>query len=171
MKMLSGGRSEIVRGEVVELSPTGDVHGYVEGRVYGVLLKADEERGLGTAFVGEVGVVVNASPLTVRGADAALMLAQQMPYQTSPEGYLLTPPALVVEVLSPDDRASDVQVKVQEYLRAGVRIVWVVDPQTLTVTIYQQDGRARVLQATDELIAPGVLENLSVTVRKLFPKS
>lgn len=72
--------------------------------------------------------------------------------------------------MSPNDRASEVQAKVLEYLRAGVSIVWVVDPQTLTVTVYHRDGNAQVLQQADELVAPGVLENLCVTVRKLFPK-
>ncbi len=161
-------RFEIVRGEVVPLAPTGDVHGVVENRVGRVLGEQADDAGLGFAFTGEVGIVVEPNPRTVRGADAAFMLSDQLPPKRTSEGYLLTPPALVVEVLSPNDRASEVQGKVLEYLRAGVRVVWVADPASRTLTVHLPDGNSRTLTGDAVLWAPGVLENLSTPVRDLF---
>ena len=161
-------RFEIVRGEVVPLSPTGGKHGYVEQRIGRVLGHEGEDADLGTPFVGEVGVVVVRDPQTVRGADAAFLLKEQMPPEETPEGYLLTPPALVAEVLSPNDRASYVQAKVLEYLSAGVRVVWVVDPSTRSVAVYLKGATARILTGDETLIAPGVLDNLRTPEAWLF---
>jgi hypothetical protein len=84
-------RFEIVDGEVVDLMPTGDVHGIVEGLVI-LTLHAATRNGVGLPLAGGVGVVVKYQPRTVRGADAALLLASQLPYRDTPEGYLLTRP-------------------------------------------------------------------------------
>jgi Uma2 family endonuclease len=55
-------------------------------------------------------------------------------------GPLLEPPFLVVEVLSPDDRAGDLQEKVDDYLGAGVQYVWVVNPITKRGYVYTSEG-------------------------------
>lgn len=161
-------RFEIVRGEVVPLVPTGDVHGIVETRVTRLLGNEAEDKGLGLVLGGEVGVVVELEPRTVRGADGAFYLQAQLPYETTPERYLLTPPALVVEVLSPNDRASEIQGKVLEYLTAGVRVVWVVDPATRSVAVYLFQATAGILRGDDRLCAPGVLDHLQTPVSWLF---
>jgi Uma2 family endonuclease len=157
---------EIVRGEVVSLMPTGDAHSDVEVRII-VLLFELQQQGLGLARVGEVGVVVAREPQTVRGADAAFLLSEQLPHRITKEGYLMTPPALVVEVVSPNDRASDIQEKVMEYLAAGVLVVWVVYPGSRTLCVHLADGTARTLKAEERLSAPGVLE-LQSPVSRLF---
>ncbi len=161
-------RFDIVKGEIVPLMPTGDVHGLVETRVTRLLGNQAEDRGLGVVLGGEVGVVVERGPQTVRGVDAAFFLQRQLPYQTTSERYLLTPPALVVEVLSPNDRASEIQGKVLDYLGAGVAVVWLVDPATRTVQVCLPDGRTRILRGTDRLEAPGILEALDTSVEWLF---
>ncbi|HEY3997286.1 MAG TPA: Uma2 family endonuclease [Candidatus Xenobia bacterium] len=162
-------RFEIVRGEILALSPTNAVHGQVETRITRLLGNEAEDAGLGLAFGGEVGVVVVHEPLrTVRGADAAFILQSQLPYDISSEGYLLTAPALVVEVLSPNDRASEVQEKVLEYLSAGVQVVWVVDPLSRSVAVYRKNGAGLLLREDDVLVAPGVLDNLKTKVSWLF---
>jgi Uma2 family endonuclease len=74
----------------------------------------------------------------------------------------------VVEVVSPNDRASEIQAKVLEYLNAGVLVVWVVDPATRTVNVHLPDGNARTLRPDDLLWAPGVFPELAVAVSVLF---
>lgn len=163
-----GQRCELVRGELIRLSPTGGTHGTVESRVNRVLGSEGEDQGLGLAMAGEVGILVSEAPPTVRGADNVFLLTAQLPYLTTPEGYLKTPPALVAEVLSPNDRASEVFEKVLEYLGAGVRVVWVVDPHNRVVTVYQSGQEALVLRSADRLVAPGVLDSLQAKVERLF---
>ena len=60
------------------------------------------------------------------------------------EQVFQTPPFLVVEVLSKDDRASDIQEKVDEYLVFGVPFVWVIDPRRKTAIIHTPSGAANV---------------------------
>lgn len=162
------GRRELVRGEIIEMPPTSGGHGRQEFRVARFLDRVGEQSGLGQVLVGEVGIVVARGPDTVRGADVVFLSQEQLPVLESPEGYLLTPPALVVEVLSRNDRASDVAAKVSDYLGVGVRVVWVVDPPNRTVTVYLPEGVARVLRPGQTLWAPGVLDDLSADTGELF---
>ncbi|GMU54309.1 MAG: hypothetical protein AMXMBFR33_34550 [Candidatus Xenobia bacterium] len=161
-------RFEIVRGEVVALSPTGGTHGQVECNALLVLAGPVKAQRLGRLYVGEVGVVIEQDPLTVRGADVAFVHRDQGPVATSPEGYLLTPPALVVEVLSPNDRASEVEGKVQEYLQAGVQVVLLLDPQNLCATLARPNSTRLVLQANERLELPELLPDWSVAVGEFF---
>jgi Uma2 family endonuclease len=57
-----------------------------------------------------------------------------------PEQVFTTPPFLCIEILSPDDRMSRVQQKIDDYLGFGVRYIWVVDPETTRAWIYTRDG-------------------------------
>ncbi|MCE7869167.1 Uma2 family endonuclease [bacterium CPR1] len=161
-------RFEIVRGEVIPLSPTGGIHGQIEGNAYFILAQPIRAKRLGRLYVGEVGVVVAQDPLTVRGADVAWIHADQGSVMTSPEGYLLTPPALVVEVLSPNDRASEIEGKVQEYLRAGVQVVLLLDPQLGCATLARPDSTRTVLQAVQNLELPELLPGWSVSLAEFF---
>jgi len=159
-------RCELVQGELVHLTPAGGIHGEVESEVTSVL--KTEGRGLGKVYSGDVGIIVNAEASTVRGADNAFITNDQFPVRYSAEGYLITVPALIVEVLSPNDRASEVQEKVMEYLSAGARVVWVVDPANRTVTVHQPGIAACVLTGNDVLRAPGVIPDMRTKVEVLF---
>ncbi len=83
--------------------------------------------------------------------------------RTAPfEEIIHTPPLLCIEVLSPDDRMSDTQEKVDDYLKMGVEIVWVVDPRRRTA--FQTDGRS--LQPVATLTVPG--SPIAVDVTDVF---
>ena len=73
-----------------------------------------------------------------------------------------------MEVLSPDDRASKVITKVENWLAAGSRSVWVVDPKTQTVTIYHPDRKAVVLKSTDTLTDADLLPDFAAAVAEIF---
>ncbi len=167
MSLTGVDRFEIVQGEIVAFSPTGGRHGQVEGNAYFLLANHIRKQQLGRLYVGEVGVVVFCEPLTVRGADVAFVHVDQGPPATSPEGYLLTAPALVVEVLSPNDRASEVERKVQEYLLAGVAVVLVLDPDNRCATLARPDSRV-LLSEHQRLELPDLLPGWSVGVEEFF---
>ena len=72
---------------------------------------------------------------------------------------LLSPPFLVVEVLSPDDRAADIQDKIDDYLAFGVKYVWVVNPRTRRGYVHTSEGsreaRDGMLRTSDpEILLP-----------------
>ncbi len=161
-------RFEIVRGEIVALSPTGDMHGQVEVNAILILSGPIKSQRLGRLYAGEVGVVIATNPLTVRGADVAWIHASRGPIERSPEGYLLTPPSLVVEVLSPNDRASEVEAKTQEYLHVGVQVVLLLDPQNRCATVARPDSTRVFLQENQPLELPDLLPGWSVPVAEFF---
>ena len=80
-------------------------------------------------------------------------------------------PDLAFEVVSPTDYAEDLLVKVDEYFRAGVRLVWVVYPSLRLIHVYESMTRIRVLTAADKLDGGNVLSGFRVAVAALFPEA
>jgi Uma2 family endonuclease len=76
---------------------------------------------------------------------------------------------LAIEILSPDDRASEVLAKVGEYLEAGTSLVWIINPDSRTVSAYRGIHSVRIYQAGDELLAKEVLPGFRMKVADLFP--
>ena len=88
---------------------------------------------------------------------------------TIPAGFFPGPPDLAVEVLSPHDRASEVLAKVSDWLEAGCPLVWVVDPENRSVTVYGQQKETHILHLSDVLNGGDVLPGLQVELAKIFP--
>lgn len=127
-----------------------------------------EECGHGQAYA-EVGVLLRRNPDHLRGPDAAFVTAAQLPVRTSPEGYLLTVPALVVEVQSKNDAQPEIDEKVDDYLKAGASVVWVAEPDARTVTVFESKKAPVTFGAADTLTAPAVLPGFAVLVGDLLP--
>jgi Uma2 family endonuclease len=77
-------------------------------------------------------------------------------------------PDLVVEVTSPNDVAWEVEAKIDEWLGAGVKLVWEVYPESQTVRAHRSDGPIAVFRATDTLTAPDLLPGFAVPGAALF---
>lgn len=75
---------------------------------------------------------------------------------------------MVFEVRSPSDRMSDLYTKVSEYIKAGVKVVCLIDPDKATVLVYPGEEFPRLLGANDELTLPEVLPDFRIAVRQLF---
>ena len=159
-------RGELVNGRFIEMPPTGRPHGTVETNVAAELRAFVKPRNLGKVMSGEVGIITRRDPDTVRGADVAYISHERLA-KAKAKGYLDVPPELVVEVVSPSDRWTDVNEKVDEYLACGVDEVWIVDPRTRRVTCYGS-AAVRTYQPEDTLTAPDVLPGLSLVVATLF---
>jgi Uma2 family endonuclease len=161
-------RYELNDGELVVMAPPGDEHAARQAKIIRYLDSDAGDRGLGEVR-GEVGIVLRRNPDRVVGADAAFILAKSLPPRVSPEGYLETIPELVVEVRSKNDTGPEVAAKVQEYLAAGVLLVWVLDPDGPTVTAHRLGQPERVFAAADTLACDDLLPGFAVPVARLFP--
>lgn len=159
---------ELVEGRIVPMSPTGGEHGRVEGNFYDAIRCFTRPRRLGKVLVGEVGIFTRRNPDTVRGADVAFISNERYERLDSKRGFLRVAPDLVVEVLSPDDRPGEVARKVREYLEAGVRLVWVADPETRTVRAHRSPTDVREFREADSLLGDEVLPGFDVAVAELF---
>ena len=160
-------RYELEGGELRIMPPAGDIHGGVEAR-FVILLNQAEERGYGQVRGGEVGIVLEQDPDTVVGVDACFLTNEQLPPRRLREGYLMTVPALIVEVVSKNDRPQKIKARVKAYLAAGARAVWIADPRPRTVTVHGPDQPSVVLRDTDTLTAEGIIPDLSYPVHRLF---
>jgi Uma2 family endonuclease len=142
-------RYELVDGRVIRMSPVGFEHGRLVVRL-GVLLGSHVQNLSLGEVVTEVGFKLASNPDTVRGPDLAFIRQSRIPARRL-RGFWNGPPDLVIEVLSPDDRAHEIRAKVEEYLERGVTAVVVVDPDDRSVTIYRASA-AVTLRAADELL-------------------
>jgi Uma2 family endonuclease len=121
---------------------------------------------LGWVFPPETGIVLFDDRATVRSPDAAFVRRDRLPGFT--DHFVPLAPDLAVEVLSPSHRMLDAMSKVTMYLQAGVRIVWLVDPTSQTVTIFRPDAAPRTLGEGDVLDGGEVTPGFSVPVAEIF---
>jgi Uma2 family endonuclease len=163
-------RYELIEGRLVPMSPTGFLHGDVELTLAAALRAFVYPRRLGRIVVGEVGFVLRRDPDTVRAADIAFIRADRLPSEGLPAGFFEGAPDLAVEILSPFDRYPDLLRKVSQWLEAGTRLVWVVDPARRAVTVFQPDGTLRLLDESAELDGSDVLPGFCHPVRDLFER-
>jgi Uma2 family endonuclease len=158
---------ELVRGEVIELPPPMKRHGIVVINGGRLLSNFTFQRNKGYVTGNDAGVILERDPDTVRGPDVAVYEDAESFEETHPK-YGEVPPRLAVEVLSPNDRADRIQRKITDYLRNGVELIWVVDPEDRTVTVYRPDNGPRVLQEQDEVTGEDVLPGFRCAVADFF---
>jgi Uma2 family endonuclease len=108
-----------------------------------------------------------ADPDTVRAADAAF-LSRDRAANSPPSGYLTLAPDLVVEVVSPNDGDGEIQAKVSDWLTAGSRLVWVIDPGRKRAVVYREDGSVDLLGHLDALRGEGVLPGFSCPLAEVW---
>jgi Uma2 family endonuclease len=158
---------ELVRGEVIELPPPWKRHGAVCINVAWALGSHVRQRGKGYLTSNDSGVILERDPDTVRGPDIALYEDAQTFAELHPK-YGEVPPILAVEVLSPTDRADRITRKISDYLRSGVRLVWLIDPEARTVTVYPLDSASRLVEEGQELDGGDVLPGFRCQVSDFF---
>src|SRR5689334_16157541 len=149
-----GRKTELVRGEVVEVNMPYPRHGEICSKIDRLLGNFADEHKLGRTVTNDSGVITQRLPDTVRGADIAYYSFGRVPPGPLPRGrYLDVVPELVFEVRSPTDRWVDIQAKIGEYRRAGVDVVCVADDPTEQVHVYDDNG-TRILAGDEELELP-----------------
>jgi Uma2 family endonuclease len=161
------GRCELVRGQLIMMTPAGFEHGRIVANITAPLTEHVRRKRLGVVTGAETGFHIARDPDTVRAPDVGFVCARRVPPEPT-TGFFPGPPDLAVEVLSPDDRASEVLAKVQQWLGAGCRAVWVVDPRTRTVSVYLTQNRLAVLSGSDELTGGEVVPDFSLPVAEIF---
>lgn len=156
-------RTELVRGRLVVREPAGSTHGIVAmnlGIELGIFVR---RTGIGAVFAAETGFKLAANPDTVRAPDVAFVARERVPPRGA-RGFPALAPDLVVEVLSPDDRPGAVLAKVADWLSAGTRLVWVVDPERRHARVYRADGSEALVMEEGTLDGETVLPGFSCSL-------
>jgi len=158
-----GMRHELVRGELTTMPPPGVEHGDIAAEIAMQMRMFVKQHKLGKFYV-ETGYVLATGPDTVRGPDVSFVRNERL---VKTQKYYRGSPDLAVEVMSPDDRLSEVTAKVAEYLSGGTTVVIVVNPEKQVVWSYTQDNQ-RTFTVNDSLEAPDLLPGWSLPLRDLF---
>jgi Uma2 family endonuclease len=163
----NGTRCELVDGVLRMMSPAGGRHGRIAGKLLLRVGNYVERQKLGETLAAETGFLLQKDPDTVRAPDVSFVSYERLGEFADYAGYLPLAPDLAVEVVSPDDRASEVESKANAWLRAGVRVVLVVDPQANSIREYRSPNQTQVY--TDGAIDLGdILPEFKLDVSELF---
>ena len=160
-------RTELVAGHILVREPPGYRHGYVASQLLIAVATHVRAHTLGHVLAAETGFTLFRNPDTVRAPDVAFISTARVP-SPMPRGYAELAPDLAVEVLSPSDRAGRVLAKVGDWIDAGARLVWIVDPERRVAHVYRADGTQAALTADETLGGEDVLPGFSVRLAEML---
>lgn len=167
---IPGKQVELVRGVLVVREPPGYRHGEITARLIKALLDFADAHDLGRVVAGDTGFQLSTDPDTVRGPDIAFIRRERVPHP-SPVGYAALAPDLIIEVLSPHDRPGETLAKVADWLCAGSRLVWVIDPERRLARVYRADGSETMLTADEALDGEDVMPGFACALEAVLEAS
>jgi Uma2 family endonuclease len=159
--------TELVRGKLVVREPPSTYHGRVQSTLDFIVVGHVRANALGAVFGQDTGFKIASDPDTVRAPDLAFVDRARIA-QIPQRGYAAMAPDLVAEILSPDNRPGEVLAKVGEWLDAGVRLVWVIDPDRRVATVYRDNGSVGTVSSDADLHGEAVLPGFSFRLSELF---
>ena len=165
-RLPAGWRYEIDAGELIIMAPPGRRHGQLVVHIATLLNVFVTAHRLGEVNGAELGVYLQDNPDTLRSLDVAFFSVARVQQLGGETGFVHVPPDLAVEVH--DSSEPDIHRKVDQYLSAGVRSVWVVDPERRTLVQHQPGDNARVIADPDALVEDAVLPGFSCRLRELL---
>ena len=161
-------RYELDDGVLMTLPPLDFDHGYATCAMGAELSRQADKSGCGTVVSGGVGLVLRRDPDRVVGADVAFISRQRMPPQLSPENYLESMPDLVVEVVAKADTQAYLTRKTNDYLRAGVAIVWLVDPAKRTLVEHRPEREPVTYDESAIVELPELIPGFQLRLAEVF---
>jgi Uma2 family endonuclease len=160
-------RQELVRGEVVEMSPGGARHSRIGSFLGHLLWKHVEERDPGRVYTADCGYLLERGPDTVRAPDVSFVRHERLSGIDEAK-FLPLAPDLAVEVVSPSDSFREVEERAEMWLSFGARLVWIVEPVLEKVFVHDPDRPRQVLSGENVLTGGEVLPGFAVPVERVF---
>jgi Uma2 family endonuclease len=163
-----GCRHELIRGELLSMPPTNDEHSRLLFQMNGLLWDYQRNHPEIYWFTGDPGFLLAREPDLLLGPDIAAIHSSRLP-EGFPRGtFFEIIPDLTVEILSPSERVGQINTKVNAYLDAGVRLIWLVDPVRRNVTIHAPQQHTQILEGDDILDGGDVLPEFRLPLGELF---
>lgn len=161
----------LIRGRILELPMTrrNKWHSSTEARLAQLLLNwRDTARRSGVVASGEAGCYLRRRPDTLVGIDVAFFPEEVAQLERDDTTLFNGPPLLAVEILSPSDTQEVIQAKIDDYLAAGLPLVWIVDPHFRTVVVHRPDAAPEMFSGEERLIGDPHLPGLEISVKGIF---
>ena len=163
-----GYRYELIRGELKQMSPAGNYHGRLASNVNVPLGGYVRANDLGRTYVADTGYLISSDPDTVRAPDVAFISRERLEEIGETDGYWPGAPDLVVEVISPNDRYTEVEEKVAEWLEAGAGMVIVVNPRRRSVRVHRSLSDVIDLAEGDVIDGADVVPGWTLPISEIF---
>jgi Uma2 family endonuclease len=160
---------ELVHGRLVEKKMSSEAN-EVAGIIGGLLYDHRRATGAGKHYPQQTFQCFPHDPTLVRRPDISFVATARLA-GVEKTGHVTIAPDLAIEVVSPNDKIYELDEKLDDYRKAGVKLVWIVDPKARTVRVRPLTGPTIELEETDILKGEPVLPGFAVAVSGLFPKS
>ncbi len=161
-----GKRRELIRGALLEMSPTNALHGVLANELSRLIGNHVRAHKLGQVFAAETGFTLFRNPDTTLAPDVAFISAERAKPLT--EKFSTIAPDQAVEVVSPGNNAAEMNEKIALYFQAGSRQVWLVYPKTRTIHVYSAANQVTISGIEDTLDASAVLPGFTLLLETLF---
>lgn len=159
---------ELVRGKVVRMPPEFTLSSIIGTTIAVLVGSFVRQHNLGVCWGEAGGIVTRRGPDTVRAADFAFLRRERIPPGGIKRRQYAPVPDLAVEVVSATDRFADLVEKAEEYLAAGVVLVWVFDPDARAVGVFRPGQPARILRGDAVLDGEDVLPGFTLPLAEVW---
>jgi len=158
-------------GELIVMALTGGETGRRNSNLTGQLWLWNQQAELGESFDSSTGFRLPDG--AIRSPDAAWITSErwQTLTPTQKQKYVPLCPDFVVELRSSSDALEELQAKMQEYLDNGLRLGWLIDPESQTVEIYRPSSPIEILQNPEYLSGEDVLVGFSLKLKGILVMS
>ena len=161
------GPCELVRGELIMMTPGGVSHGSIQINLTSCLSPFVKRHRLGKIMPSDVGFILESDERTVRAPDVAFVRADRLSAEPI-IGFFRGPPDLAVEIRSHSDRPGQIAAKIAMYLEVGVQVVWDVDPESKTITVHRPERDREVFHENDTITEKILLPGFEMAVAEIF---
>jgi Uma2 family endonuclease len=160
---------ELIAGTLVERG-MGTRESLLGGILFYLIRTFVRQNNLGLVLPGDA--MFRIAPSTVRGPDVSFISWDRLPGGELPdEAISSVVPDFTVEILSPSNTQAEIDQKIREYFAAGVRLVWVIDPNTQSGEILTAPGASRPIPTGGTLTGETVLPGLVIALPELFAET
>ncbi|MDE2741208.1 MAG: Uma2 family endonuclease [Gemmatimonadota bacterium] len=164
----NGYRYELVQGELRQMEFADRQHGLIAAQIGGCLGAFVANNGLGETYAAGTGFIIDNTPDTVRAPDVSFVARERAEATAEERGFFPGAPDLAVEVISPNDRYSEIKEKVSDWLRAGTQMVVVIDPHQRTATVYRAPDDMCMLTEDEVLDGGDVVPGWKMPLADVF---
>ena len=163
-------RIELVEGEIVDMPLPNPIHAAVLATLSTKLNIFVTDSESGRVLVGDAPFILKRDAEgrdTLRGLDIAYISAERLPGKL-PRSPLYLAPDLAVEIISPSNKAEDIEKKIEQLFDAGTTLIWIVYPELQHIAVHTNDGTFK-LKESDLLTGGDILPGFEVRVSDIFP--
>ena len=154
------------KGELITLSPTSWENGRRNAKLTVLIGIWNESRQLGELFDSSTGFRLPNGG--IRSPDVSWVANERLSLLIPGQTFSVIAPDFVLELMSQSDKLKDAQDKMVEYMEAGVRLGWLLNPQNKVIEIYYQNREKQILHNPTTLNGEDVLVGFVLNLAKIW---